>query len=71
MLRIIVEETRPGVWNAKATLSGRGISQTCMDWEGGRTKEEALKKLKTKLTKELKISLAACYRMKACLEMIP
>lgn len=68
-LNIITRQTEL-TWWAKATLSGRGISENCKSWEFGRTKEEALRKLKTKLIKELKISWAANYRIESCIKII-
>jgi len=70
MLKIQVREIEEAkCWAAKATLSGRGVSAAAGDWCYAGTKKQALKTLRTRLKRELKIITAAHYRVGACLEM--
>lgn len=69
MIKIKVEALKD-TFRAKATLSGRCINGDFSKWEEAPTKEQALKKLKTKLTKELSLNDAANYRIQACLYLI-
>ena len=70
MLNIQVKEIKDaGVWGAQATLSGRGVSSVAGEWCFAKTKKQALKILKTRLKKELKIIEAAHYRVGTCLSI--
>jgi len=69
MLNIKVKKIDDNNWGAMATLSGRGIQDSACTWCYAGTKKEALKALRTRLKRELKIITAAHYRVGACLEM--
>ena len=57
-------------WLARITVSGTCVDPRAGEWERGRTRAEALKKLGTKLRREIQRVERAHYRLSACLALV-
>ena len=69
MLKIIVKQVPTGIrenWLAMATVSGRCVRVEARIWYSGRTKKEALRKLKNTLHKEVLLMGRASNRIAYC-----
>ena len=66
MLKLIVKQKMPNLWVARATVSGRCVRDDANEWIMGRTRKEAVKKLKTRLRNEAELMHRATHRVEDC-----